>query len=45
MEQIQPVISIPAGLDIEVVFLEGVYLDGSYKIEIAKKAQEKNNNL
>ena len=39
MEQIQPVISIPAGLDIEVVFMEGVKLDGSSKV--AKKGKTK----
>ena len=27
-EQYQPVITIPSGIDVEVVFLEGLYLDG-----------------
>jgi conjugal transfer pilus assembly protein TraB len=31
-EQYQPVISIPAGLDVELVFTDGVYLDGKPRI-------------
>jgi conjugal transfer pilus assembly protein TraB len=31
-EQYQPVISIPAGLDVELVFTDGVYLDGQLHI-------------
>ena len=31
MEQIQPVISIPQGLDIEVIFIKGTFVDGRSK--------------
>ena len=32
-EQYQPVISIPANIDVELVFIEGVALDGSNILE------------
>lgn len=39
-EQYQPVISIPAGLDVELVFTDGVYLDGK-----THNTEERNSNV
>ena len=38
-EQYQPVISIPSGIEVEVVFLDGFYMDGR-----SKEVEEQNNN-
>jgi len=39
-EQYQPVISIPSGIDVEVIFIDGFYLDGRSK-EAKTKANER----
>jgi hypothetical protein len=40
-EQYQPVISIPSGIAVEVVFIDGFYLDGRSKdIKIKAKARD-----
>ena len=41
-EQYQPVISIPSGIEVEVVFLDGFFLDGRSK-EIKEEKQQNNN--
>jgi len=41
-EQYQPVISIPAGIDVELVFHSGVYLDGRVKESQIEKKNKQN---
>lgn len=49
-EQYQPVISIPSGIAVEVVFIDGFYLDGRSKDgkvptkEVDKESEKSNNN-
>lgn len=40
-EQYQPVISIPSGIDVELVFIEGFYLDGRKKNNLNESSNNK----
>jgi len=41
-EQYQPVVSIPSGIDVEVVFVDGFYLDNNQNVSAANNAQNNN---
>ncbi len=41
-EQYQPVVSIPSGIDVEVVFVDGFYLDNNQNVSVANNTQNNN---
>jgi conjugal transfer pilus assembly protein TraB len=41
-EQYQPVVSIPSGIDVEVVFVDGFYLDNHQNVSATNNAQNNN---